>query len=216
MLTAWRGETRLLELPFEVGASPLTVSIPSVADPSGFTWERRRAADTDATSPTIAPKIQGDPIGIVCYGRIVGGKDRGLRDAGVNFITNHDAWRGSQARDDCFAVAGLGAGRTGACLYSPKGRLPFTDWVDIASAPPGAATSASSRGRRCRSCSRRGDGKALGSSSRFALTPYEIPHFSVIATKEPPPPCVPVVDPDWNYFRRVRRGPLPMEDPNNH
>jgi hypothetical protein len=217
-LTAWRGDTRLLELSFEVGASPLTVSIPTIADPSGFTWERRRAADTDAASPMIAPKIQGDPIGIICYGRIVGGDERGLRDAGATFITNHHAWCSSPARDDCFAVAGLGAGRTERRLYSTKGRLPFTDWVDLASAPllqrrdfrvaPGtqveivlvdAAT-----------------GEALDRVPESLRTPYEIPRFSVIATKEPPPPSVPVIDPDWNYFAAYGAGRFQWENPDNY
>ena len=220
-LTAWRGETRLLELSFEVGAAPLTVPIPTVTDPSGFTRERRRAGDADSTSPTsptIAPKIQGDPIGIVCYGRIVGGDERGLRNAGATFITNHHAWCSSPARDDCFAVAGLGAGRTERRLYSTKGRLPFTDWVDLASAPPL---------QRRDFCVAPGTqvaivlvdaatGEALDRVPDSVRTTYEIPRFSVIATKEPPPPSVPVVDPDWNYFAAYGAGRFQWENPDNY
>lgn len=216
-LSAWRGETRVLDQPFEVGASPSTVRIPSIADPAGLARERRLPSTSDPTAATIAPKIQGDPIGIVCYGRIEGGDDRGLRECGVTMFTNLHLLRASEARGGCFAVAGLGAGRTERRLYATKVRLPFSDWIDVASSPsiqrrdfhvePGtqvtiwlvdAAT-----------------GDAVDRIPDSVRKFFAIPRFAVIASKEPPPSTVPVIDPDWNYFAAYGAGRFQWEWPDN-
>jgi RNA polymerase sigma factor (sigma-70 family) len=213
-LSAWRGETCVVELSFEVGAAPLTVAIPAISDPEGLVRDPGGATVLDAAAPTVAPKILGDPIGIVCYGRVIDGDSRGLSEAEATFVTNRHVVRRSEGRDHCFAVAGLGAGRTERRLCSTKARLPFTDWIDLASGPPlqrrdfhvepgimvdialvDAAT-----------------GEVVKGVPDWVHSAHEVPCFAVIATKEPPPASVPVADPDGNYFAAYGAGRFQWKD----
>jgi RNA polymerase sigma-70 factor (ECF subfamily) len=212
-ITGWRGESKVVDVPFTVGDAPATVAVPRVDDPSGLTWEEAPVPSRSSVADPSAPKIAFDPVGIVCYGRVRGGASRGLDEAGVSFTDLGHRMGTSPVHRGCFAATGLAPGRIERQFYS-RDRLPFVDWIALAAGPnlqrhdydvaPGSRieihlVDAST-------------GKPLDEIPAAVTKDGACPGFAVVATKSPPPVALAVVDPDWNYYTTFENSRFQWQD----
>jgi hypothetical protein len=212
-ITGWRGESKVVDVPFTVGDAPATVAIPRIDDPSGLTWEGAAAPSRSSVAEPAAPKVTVDPVGIVCYGRVHGGASRGLDESGVSFTDLGHRVGTSPVHRGCFAATGLAPGRIERQFCS-RDRLPFVDWIELAAVPnlqrcdfdvaPGSRieihlVDAST-------------GKPLDEIPAAVVKDGAVPGFAVVATKSPPPATLAVVDPDWNYFTSFENSRFQWQD----
>jgi hypothetical protein len=216
-LTAWRGDASVATVPFEVGDREIEVAVPRIDDPNGLTRAAPAASVEVASGDFVAPKIVGDPIGIVSVGRVVGGLERGIGEGSAQFISSSAGRRVGSMHDGCFAVAGLRAGRVERQLTGRNGLMPTSDWDVVADAP-----------RIQRRDFRVEHGAVIeiilvdtATGDAIQGVPDDlrarrlVPRFSVIATKDPPPASVPVIDPDWNFAASHEASRFLWLDPND-
>jgi hypothetical protein len=96
-------------------------------------------------------------------------------------------------------------------------RLPFTDHIGLATSPALQRHDFSvARGTTVEiTLVDAQSGTPFDRIPENARLPMLIPRFTVIATKEPPPSEVPVLDPDWNFFSAHEAGRFQWQNPDD-
>jgi RNA polymerase sigma factor (sigma-70 family) len=132
-LTVRRDGAILATTAFDVGNSPLRVPVPALPGPvRDDPGHDVSAAGVAANEFATASKRGTDPVGLVLYGRIAGAKGRGFDEGWFTAINAANERRDTRLHRDCFALAGLTAGRT-ELLVNGSSRLPYREWLDVAS-----------------------------------------------------------------------------------